>query len=63
MIDIYTFLELYTTGDDVEIYDFETEDTVFFGDPYEAIQEFGDYEVESFDIESNGKLIINTAIN
>lgn len=60
MIDIYTFLELYTTGDDVELYDCEREEVVFSGDPWDAMQEFGDYEVLSFDIESNGKLVINT---
>ena len=60
MIDIYTFLELYATGDDVELYDCEREEVVFSGDPCDAMQEFGEYEVLSFDIESNGKLVINT---
>lgn len=62
MIDIYNFLDLYATGDDIEIYDFETESIVYKGNPYEAMHEYGDCEVKSFDIESNGKLIINTSI-
>lgn len=63
MIDIYDFLELYTTCDDIEIYDFLTESIVFSGDPTDAKHEFGEYTVESFDIEANGKLIINTSID
>lgn len=63
MIDIYNFLYLYTTGEDIEIYDFRTEKIIFAGDPGEAMDEYGDYEVESFDIEPNGKLIVNTMID
>lgn len=62
MIDIYTFLDLYATCDDIEIYDFKTETVVFSGDSIDAKYEFGEYEVESFDID-NGKLIVNTEID
>lgn len=63
MIDIYNFLYLYTTCEDIEIYDFKTGKIIFAGDPREAMDEYGDYEVESFDIEPNGKLIVNTEID
>ena len=62
MVDIYTFLNLYTTCDDIEVYDFKTETVVFSGDPTDAKYDFGNYEVESFDID-NGKLIVNTEID
>lgn len=64
MIDVYNFLYLYATENEIEIYDCESESTVFEGYPgdYE-VHEFDDYEVQSFDIESNGLLIINIAID
>ena len=65
MLTIYDFLPLYATEDDVQIYDFSSEEIVFAGDPSEAMDRYGDCEVESFDVDpkaTKGTLIINTEI-
>lgn len=65
MLTIYDFLTLYATEDDVQIYDFSSEEIVFTGDPSEAMDRYGDCEVESFDVDpkaTKGTLIINTEI-
>lgn len=60
MITVYDFLELYTTGDRIEIFDLETLETVYKGFPDEAqLGEFSDFTVQSFDVEQNGLVVIN----
>lgn len=60
MITLYDFLQLYTTDDEIEIFDLDSLETVYKG--YKDDIDDDDLEwatVESFDIERNGKLIVN----
>jgi hypothetical protein len=61
MISVEEFLELYATDDRVEIYDFDTEKTIFGGYKEEVDFNIGSLDVMSFDIEVNGLLIINVS--
>lgn len=60
MINVYDFLQLYTTDDEIEIFDLESLSTVYKGYKDDIDDEkLEDLEVQSFDIERNGKLIVN----
>lgn len=60
MISVYDFLQLYTTDDEIEIFDLESLSTVYKGYKDDIDDEkLEDLEVQSFDIERNGKLIVN----
>ena len=61
-MNVYDFLDYYNDCGDVEVWDFNSEKTVCKGDMHEVMWEYGDYEVESFDITSRGVLIINISI-
>ena len=63
MINVYDFLELYTTDDEIEVYDLATEETIFRGYKDDLDYNTEELEVMSFDIESNGLLIINVDSN
>lgn len=60
MINVYEFLQLYTTDDEIEIFDLESLETVYKGYK-DDIDDDGleNLEVQSFDIELTGKLIVN----
>lgn len=60
MIDLYTLCELYLeSSENMEVWDNETEKTVFSGTFHEAqFSEFSDAEVGSFGIE-NGVIVVN----
>lgn len=59
MITLYDFLELYTTDDEIDIYDLASEAVVFRGYKDEVDEMIHDCEVMSFDVEANRKLIVN----
>jgi len=63
MITVYNFLQLYTTDDEIEIYDLVTEQAIFHGYKDDLDYDIEELEVMSFDIESNGLIIINVETN
>ena len=60
MINVYDFLQLYTTDDEIEIFDLDSLETVYKGYKDDIDNEgLEALDVQSFDIELNGKLIVN----
>ena len=59
MISVYDFLQLYTTDDEIEVYDLLTEQAIFHGYKDDIDYDIEELEVMSFDIEADKLLIVN----
>lgn len=58
-MSVYDFLNLaIDDGEEVRIYDFTAEEEVFCGSARDAMFDFGEYEVMSFDIDRNAEAIL-----